>query len=287
MYKQFFLVSLIITFFAASAPADAAIVPYERQGSATSPLDTVGARAVVVIDAESGLEILSKNADLVWPLASLTKLLSAATLLDGKPNLQKIVVMQRGDEVGGARLRNVRVGTRFRAGDLLAASLIGSANNATQALARALGPGTASFVKRMNAKATALHLKVTRVYDPTGLNPRNVSTAREIAEMLRRAQMYPEVRRLMASETYAVNPISKGLKHTIKNTNKLLGTDLPYTVAGKTGYIEESGYNFTSVTEDGAGHRVIVVLLGSSSNNQNFVDTRRLADWVFQNFEWK
>ena len=139
----------------------------------------------------------------------------------------------------------------------------------------------------MNTSARLFKLSETRVYDPTGLDPRNVSTAREIAELIRKSRDFPEVRRLMASETYVVNPVGKGVKHTIKNTNKLLGANLPYTIAGKTGYIEESGYNFTAIVNGHDGHEIAIVLLGNTGNTANFTDTKRLADWVFSNFEWR
>ena len=278
----------IIAITIAVAPLSAhAAVPIERQGSSPSPLVRIEATALVVLDKETGAELLSRSPDSPWPIASITKLLSAITRLDAKPNLDRLVIMQRSDEVGGARLRNVRPGVRFRSRDLLAAGLIGSANNAIQALARVSGPGVKTFVSKMNKTARGIGLKQTAVYDPTGLNPRNVATGRDLAHLIRRAYAIPQIKNLLESETYTINPVGRGTVRTIKNTNKLVGATNGYHIAGKTGFIDESKYNFAAVADDDLGHPLVVVLLGNSSSAQNFEDTRALAEWVWANFEWQ
>ncbi len=282
----FCVLSLATLLLAAPATAGAALVPHERAGATPSPFGEVQAKIVMVADAATGVELLSRGADTVWPLASLTKLLSAITVLEKKPNLGKIITMQRGDEVGGARLRNVRPGLRFRTKDLLAASIIGSTNNTAAALARAWGPGVQAFVSKMNQTAKRLGLSKTVVRDPTGLDPRNLSTARELAVLIRKAYAQPQIFSFLTSATYIIAPVGKGAHRTIQNTNKLVSSDPGYRVAGKTGFINESGYNFAALVDDDTSRALVIVLLGNTSQERNFVDTRIIAEWVWGNFEW-
>lgn len=266
--------------------ASLAAAPLERKNAEPSPLDAVSAHAVVVLDHATGVELLSRRAADPWPIASITKLLTAVTLLEAKPNLQKTITMQRADEVGGARLRNARPGVRFRTEDLLAASLVGSANNASVALARAWGPGVKAFVARMNKTAKNLGLAGTFVRDPTGMSQQNIGTARDVSLLLRKAYARPHIASLLESKTRTIAPVGKGAPRTIQNTNKLLGNEDGFRVAGKTGFINESGYNFASRVDDGSGRALVIVLLGNASQEKNFSDIKLISEWVWHNFEW-
>src|SRR5262249_51246631 len=154
---------------------------------AWADLPDVKSRSAAVLDAETGAEIFSKDADEIRPIASTTKIFVAMAVrknldLDGWTEITKTDARYA---AGGARTR-LDIGQKFRNKDLLRAMLIASDNRAATALGRAAGMSPDELVAAMNAVVKDLHLKHTKLIDPTGLRG-NVSTAREMAMALRAA----------------------------------------------------------------------------------------------------
>ena len=116
--------------------------------------------SAIVLDPASGKVLYQDQPDKVWTIASLSKLMTAMVVLDRDIKWNKVVTMRGSDEVGGARLR-LAVGTKVTVKDLFYSSLVGSANNATIAMARQTGLSNADFVALMNKKAKALGLTHT------------------------------------------------------------------------------------------------------------------------------
>jgi D-alanyl-D-alanine carboxypeptidase len=237
----------------------------------------VTARSYVVVDKPTGQVVVSKNPELAWTPASLTKLVTALVVLDAKPQWNKQVAMIKGDEVGGARLAT-KAGVKYKVSDLFNASLIASANNATNALARSTGLTREQFVEKMNAKAKELGAANTAFVEPSGISEKNMTTAADYAKIAMAAFSHPQIRK--TAQTKAYNFFSTNNKkyyHRLKNTNKLLG-DLDFSIlAGKTGYLDESRYNFSAEIQDKFGNDMIVVVLGSQSDGKQFQETKELA----------
>lgn len=213
----------------------------------------------MVVVKESGTIVYNQAGDKIWPMASITKLMTAMVLVDLKLNWNKTVTLTRQDERGGARLR-VAINSNYRRIDLLHASLMGSANNSTYALARTSGLTLKNFVKRMNKKAAELGMNHTTFVDPTGIEPKNISTAEDIAILVEAASRYDLINSIAAKEEYTLRSIARKPKlHTIKSTNALLLAGEPVQL-GKTGYLIESRYNFAMLTSGPDKNRVVVVL---------------------------
>ncbi len=217
---------------------------------------------VMVID--DGTTVINQGGHSLWSAASITKLLSAIVLDDMKLNWNGSVTMAKRDEVGGARLR-AAVGSRYRRIDLQHASLMGSANNSTYTLARTSGLTVAQFVARMNVKAKELGMVDSHFVDPTGLDPLNISTAADIVKLVIAANKIPRIAEIGKKTTYTlVSTDKKQKQHTIKTTNALLKAGDPVSL-GKTGYLEESRYNFTVCAVGPHGQDRTVVVLNAPS----------------------
>src|SRR3954467_6118596 len=163
-------------------------------------LPDIKSRSAAVLDAQTGEEIFTKDADEVRPIASTTKIFVAMAVrkrldLDGWTQITKVDARYAS---GGARTR-LDIGQTFRNKDLLRAMLIASDNRAPTALGRAAGLDPDELVAAMNAVAKDLHLKRTKFTDPTGLRG-NVSTAREMATALRAALADDVLRSIMAQD---------------------------------------------------------------------------------------
>lgn len=238
-------------------------------------------RQAAVLDATTGTLLATYGADRPMAIASLTKMVTAMVVLDTKPRWDRVITYKRGDVRPGAKLR-IRVGDRLTVRDLFHAMLIGSANNATAALARSTGLSSKEFVRRMNAKAAGLGLRQTRFVEPTGLNPRNQSTAAEYALLAAQALQHPTITAVTTKQTHIFSTKRYRTRHRIVNTNKLLGGTL-LVRGGKTGYLTESGYNFmlkARPSNNADGHDYIAVVLGGPTFTARFSEAVRLVEYA-------
>lgn len=254
--------------------------------------ERVNAKGYVVMDRTSGKILTEKNENMVWPIASTTKLMTAQIVLSKKISPKKIHAVLKADDVGGAKLY-VRNGDKFTIDDLFYAMIVGSANNAANALARASGLSREEFVKAMNTKAKSLGLKSTVYVDPSGIDPSNVSTPLELAKIANVAFANPSIQKYASQPVRNVRDITAGTVKKIQNTNWML-TKPAYTngvvVAGKTGYLEESQWNFVTAIrpkDNSAKKELLIVIFGADSRAQSFEDAKTLSTWAWNAYEWK
>jgi D-alanyl-D-alanine endopeptidase (penicillin-binding protein 7) len=236
-------------------------------------------RSAVVLDADTGAEIFSKDADNIRPIASTTKIFVAMAVrkrldLDGWTEITRLDARYAN---GGARTR-LDIGQTFRNKDLLRAMLIASDNRAPTALARAAGMDPDELVAAMNALARELHLKRTRFTDPNGLHG-NVSTAHEMALALRAALEDDVLRAVMQQDSADVVSKDHYAKIHYGSTNQPLVAKRWDVIGGKTGYTEQAGYCFiTGVRLD--DRKLVMAFLGSDGKLSRFGDFNRVTEWL-------
>lgn len=251
----------------------------------------VSAQSVLVVDKETSKILYEKNSQDVRSIASLTKLMTALVFLDYNPGWNSQVKISESDYRDGG-IRYLINGEIITVYDLFHASLISSSNEATVALARSTGLSHDDFVKKMNEKALALGMNNTTFSDVTGLNNSNKSTALDLAILARLAFSNEHIKRVTSTESYSITIINNGVTRNIKSTDKILNQSFGlgeenYKVEnGKTGYLELAGYCFASQISDSYNRKILVVVLGSSTIDSRFTDTKSLAYWVFNNYNW-
>lgn len=266
------------------------VSPPTRTGSSAEPLVT--ASSYLVLDRASGQILAAKNAGASWPIASLTKLMTTQIALDHGIASTAVKDVIAADDVGGAKLY-VNSGATFTFDDLVAATLVGSANNAANAIARATGLSRSSFLDEMNLRASALGLHRTTYVDPTGIELGNVSTARELARVADVAFSRQDIRRYTTTAVAQVDVLSDGTTKSIKNTDWMLWKpeyDDIYVMGGKTGYLDESGWNFVVALRPqlkDEKREILVVIFGAGSRADSFKDARALSEWAWSGFKWK
>ena len=173
----------------------------------------------------------------------------------------------------GSRLS---VGTTLTRAQLLHLGLMSSENRAIHALARTYPGGMSAFVAAMNAKARSLGMANSRFYEPTGLDPRNVSTALELGKMVQAASHYAKIRELTTSN-YGQAYTSNGKLQQYKNTNVLVREGLMNITLQKTGYIREAGRSMVLQAKMGQTP-VVIVVLGSATSASRASDARSLGN---------
>jgi len=255
--------------------------PRRRENSTLGPVLT--AHAAMSVDTETQTTLYEKNADEVRALASITKLATVMVALDHITDLDALVTIEQQDfmQLG---YNNFAVGEQLRARDLLAAVLIASDNTAAAVLARNAVPEQNIFVDEMNKKAASLGLSKTRFADPTGLAAENVSTAREAAILAREAFRIALIRDLTPRRSLVVTT-EAGRTLTLKTTDQLIGGSVR-VLAGKTGFVTDSGYNFVAEVSNGK-HPLTVVILGSETNPDRFQDLKMLSVWTWDTTTWQ
>jgi len=242
--------------------------------------DEVFLRSAVVLvqDAESGETLLAKNQGAVLPIASITKLMTAMVILDSGVSLEQRVAISDEDYdlVKGTRSR-LRPGTVLTRDELLLLALMSSENRAAYSLARTYPGGTAVFVAAMNEKARSLGMAETHFIDPTGLSSSNVSTAEDLARMVRAAAEYPLIRQYSTRENATVHAFGRSLDY--RNTNGLVRSGQWDIGLSKTGYISEAGRCLVMRVRM-ASREVIVVLLDSWGKLSRIGDANRIKKWL-------
>ncbi|HVM90647.1 MAG TPA: serine hydrolase [Verrucomicrobiae bacterium] len=260
--------------------------PHRKEGASLGV--EVTAKAAIVMDMDTGAVLFEKNADQALPIASLTKLVTAMTYLDTKPDLSKEVTILPEDmgAIGGSELK---AGDTLPAGDVFQAMLVGSLNESADALARS-AMGREAFVAAMNQKALELGMTGAHFVDPSGLDSLNHASARDVAIALKAASAYPEIRDAMAKSSLTLTSKINAKPYVIKSTNLLLTSDInksPYKiVAAKSGTLPEAGYCFAQITQGPDGHRIIALVLNDDSHFGRFQDVKALTYWAFRSFEW-
>lgn len=248
-----------------------------RHGRRLPPGGVVWARNAIVLDPTSGDVLYEKNSGAAAPCASLTKMMTALVFLEQKPDFERTVeVTDR--EISGGGHTQLKRGEHLRLGDLLHMSLMCSDNVATRVLARESGLPLEDFLARMNRKAVELGLARTRFVEVTGLDERNVSTAADIARLLRAAAENPTIHDITTQRGYDFVGLAANGRvrtHHICTTNRLLFGRYDIQ-GGKTGFISESGYCLaTWIRTD--QRDMIAVVLGAPTNATRFADVVRLV----------
>lgn len=243
----------------------------------------VSAAAAVLMDANTGEVLYARNPDEPLPPASVTKILTALVILERGRLADTVVVSREAAMVGGYSL-GLRRGQKVSLGDLLAAILIRSANDAAVAAAEHVGDGLAGFVDLMNAKAEALGMDHSHFANPHGLDePGHVTTARDMAVLTRVALENPQFSELVRMRELRVtlwNPGRRGpvaRARLIQSHNKLLGR-LDGADGVKTGYTGAAGRCLVASASRG-NQRMIAVLLNDPNR---WSDAASLLEYGFE-----
>lgn len=254
-------------------------VPNGASSYAYGPM--LNAQSALIMNANTGKILYQKNMDNVRSIASISKLMSAMVLLDANLNMNEYITITDAeiDRLKGTGSR-LSIGTTLTRGELLHISLMSSENRATHALGRTYPGGMRAFVAAMNAKAQSLGMHNTRFYEPTGLDPRNVSTARDLSVMVRAASNYPSIRSLSTSNYGSVYS-GNGRLQAYKNTNSLVREGVWDITLQKTGYIREAGRSMV-VQANLDNQPMIIVVLGASTTTNRVSDAHRLSSVMRQ-----
>lgn len=255
------------------------VAPLASEAAAPAKQELASGSALLV-DLNTDKVLYSSNPNMVVPIASVTKLMTAMVTLDAKLplNEQLPVIIRDVADMRGVYSR-VRIGSEISRREMLLLTLMSSENRAASSLAHHYPGGVTAFVAAMNAKARALGMTQTRYVEPTGLSEHNVSTANDLVKLLKATRNYPLIGELSSTGEKTVAFHKPNYTLGFRNTNALTrkaGWDVQLT---KTGFTNRAGHCLVMRTTM-AGKPVAFVVLDAFGKYTHMADASRLRKWV-------
>lgn len=257
-------------------------------------------KSAILMDASTGKILYEKDTETPYPIASMSKMMTEYIVLEHiKEGLIKwedevIISQTANDVIPGAAILPVESGDSLTVEELLSAMTISSANNAAIALAETISGTEDAFTLLMNEKAVQMGLSDKTLFvNSTGLpnagmnNQENEMTAIDVATLAYHLlNDYPDVLNTTSHQNYYI----KHSDITIYTTNKMLMTENNDTyfqpVDGlKTGYTDAAGYCFTGTAYKN-DQRLISVVINSPGDDERFIETKRLLEFGFGEFNF-
>lgn len=236
----------------------------------------------MLIDATTGTVLFDKKANERMPTSSMSKIMTMYLVFDaikqGKLKLDEMVpVSEHAWKMEGSRMF-IDVGTQVKVEDLIRGVAIQSGNDASVALAEAVGGTEESFANRMNETAAKLGLTNSHFVNATGLpDPQHYSTPDDLAKLsLALMRDFPEDYRYFGEHEFTYNKIKQGNRNPLLYRN--IGVD-----GVKTGHAEDAGYGMiASAVRD--GRRLVLVVNGLSDMQARADESARLLEYGFHEF---
>jgi serine-type D-Ala-D-Ala carboxypeptidase (penicillin-binding protein 5/6) len=273
MKRKIFLCGLVCLVgsnlaFAATALLAASHQIVKSSDANLAAMKTVKYQAFMVLNATSGKILEETNARLKWPPASLTKLMLTCIVMEKLSRAElklsdRVTVSRNAAAIGGSQVY-LKQGEVFSLEELMAATLIESANDAAYAIGEFVAGSKEEFIRLMNAKAGALNMKDTEFHSIHGLPPsrgqlEDLTSCRDLAILAEELLKYP----VLLEWTSVRRTRFRNGTFMMTNGNRLL-SKMPEIDGLKTGYYRLAGYNIVATAKKG-DLRIIVIVLGSPS----------------------
>lgn len=238
----------------------------------------VRSNAALVIDSQDSAVLYAKHPDVVQPIASITKLMTALVVLDAKQPLDERIKITPEDKIyGKGWYSRLAVGTTLTRRDLMHLALMASENRAARTLAENYPGGLSAAIRAMNAKAKELGMTHTHFDDPTGLSSRNVSSPGDLAKLVLAASRNPTIREFSTARHFTVRVRRRPVE--FRTTDRLVANPAWRIIVQKTGFINEAGHCLVMETVI-EGRRVVIVLLDSVGKYTRVADAVRIRRWI-------
>lgn len=272
-----FLLTLIITNFKTI-----------NVSAATAP-PQLNSEGVVLLDADSGEVLYSKNENTKYFPASTTKVLTALVVLENTNLDDKVTIGNKPPLADGTSI-GLKEGEIYTVNELLLGLLLESGNDCAEALAEHVAGSNENFAKLMNERAKKLGANDSNFKNPSGLpDEEHVTTPKDLALIMREAIQNKDFVKICSTTTYNFSASNiDGQVRTVTNHNYILLPNsryyYPYSVASKKGYTIAAKFtNVISAQKD--GHTLVASFLRGENIDRVYSDVHSLFDYGFENFK--
>lgn len=239
-----------------------ALLASSAQASPVRELGRITAKSAILIDNGSGEVLFARNPHLQLPPASTTKMLTALVALRTGLLHRDLPVSRYASSMQPAKIW-LQPGWRMNVEDLVYATLLNSANDASVVLAEGLAGSVPRFADLMNATAYELGATRSHFVNPSGLPEEgHLSTARDLATLMHHALQIPRLREILSTQSTVITPrAGSNRRIVLRSHNRLLGRR-DMKVIGKTGWTRSAKRCFVGAAANDR-REVVVAVLGS------------------------
>ena len=246
---------------------------------------SIKAKSAVLMEPHTGKVLYESNPDEKLAPASITKIMSLLLVMEAIENEKltlntKVSCSEHAASMGGSQIW-LEVGEQMTVDELLRASVIASANDATVALAEAVSGSEEAFVSLMNKRAKELGMKNTTFKNACGLDADgHLTTGKDVAIM---ASVLIKHELIKKYSTVWMDALRDG-KSELTNTNKLVRYYNGATGL-KTGTTSKAGC-CVAATAERDGMELVAVVMGAENSNERFTGAKKLLDYGFANWSF-
>ena len=260
-------------------------IPEVPTAAAVGTTLDIKAKSVVLMEPYTGNVLYENNADERLAPASITKIMSLLLVMEAIENEKltldtKVTASEHAASMGGSQIW-LEVGEEMTVDELLRASVIASANDATVALAEAVSGSEETFVALMNERAKELGMKNTTFVNCCGLDTDgHLTSGRDVAIMASALIKHALIKKY---STVWMDALRNG-KSELTNTNKLVRYYSGATGL-KTGTTSKAGC-CVAATAERDGMELVAVVMGGETSNERFTGAKKLLDYGFANWSF-
>ncbi len=245
----------------------------------------IKAKSAILMEVNTGKILYEDNADEKLPPASITKIMTLLLVMEaideGNITLETVVTASAyACSMGGSQIW-LKEGETMTVHELLKATVIASANDASVALAELVAGSEEGFVSLMNEKAEKLGMNNTTFKNCTGLDADgHLTTAHDVAVMSKELIKHDLIKNY---STVWMDSLRDGESELV-NTNKLVRF-YKGTTGLKTGTTSIAKYCL-SATAERDGLELVAVILAGETSNDRFEGAKKLLDYGFANYSF-
>lgn len=258
----------------------------------------ISAESYLLFDTNSATVLAEKEGHTKRPFASTIKFMTGLLAIENYQLDQVVTISHNAAAQTGSDMA-LKENEKITVRNLLYGLFLNSGNDAAMALAEQMGSSTI-FIARMNQRANELGLSDTHFNDPAGLDEVNtISTAYDMAKLMSYDLHNPTILELIKTKDIVVNDVSGKITHRLQNSDKLLTSDYPGIIGGKTGtgtfgsYKDENGKLIIGAghcllaAADQNGYRLVAVIAATYLNTHDASanEARKLLDFGFSHIQ--
>ena len=234
--------------------------------------------------------IYEKNSENIVQIASLTKIVTAITVIENTDNLDKEVTITKEMLKGldGYAKAGFKVGDKLTYMELLYALMLPSAADAAQALAIDISGSIEEFTNLMNQKIEEIGVTNSKFDNPIGMDSENnYSTASDLAKILMYCLENDTFKTIFNTNYYTINSINKKIEKTLISTSNLHNLDTSIIKGAKTGYTDEAGMCLASTTSIEGVDYLLITLGADVRTINNLKDAINIYEYYSANYGYK
>lgn len=284
-------------FFVAGCFGAASCKTYAKEAvKAEEAVGELYAKSAVLMDADSGRVLVSKDGDTMRPMASTTKILTCILALE-EGNLRDVVTAS----AKAASQPRVHLGMeeqeKFYLEDLLYSLMLESHNDTAYAIAEHLAGTTEQFAVRMNEKAKEIGCTNAHFVTPNGLDGSDeggvhsisaADLARIMSYCVTKSPKTEEFLKITQTDSYSFRDVEGNRQFTCNNHNLFLSM-MDGAISGKTGFTGDAGYCYVGALKSEGRTFVVSLLACGWPNNKNYKwsDTKALMRYGIEHYQYR